>query len=204
MKESYMKRAISLVVIFGFLSLLCGCQVLTPEQRAKADAAQSALQSATQELQTLQTNLAAWVAEYQSIKSLVDAGQTLPAAVLARYSQLRALIAQSAADVQSAIDKCKSAQKAYDDAIAAGSAWYNNIPWQGIAGILLGIAGIYFPVVRPAAAAAQAIIQGVAATTTQNPAAGQLVKNSVLEASRTLGVEARVDALVQKYDPPRP
>jgi hypothetical protein len=192
-----------LVLLGAVLFLMVGCQTLTPEQQVKANAAQAAMTDATAQLAKIRGMVDGWIAEYNAIKARIDAGESIPAALVARYAELSKLISQGAADVQSAIAKVQTAKKAYDDAIAAGVAWYNNIPWSGIAGALLGIVGIYFPVVRPATMAAQAVIQGVAAVAAKDSAAGQLAKDAVLSSSRALGVETVVDNLVQKYDPPK-
>ena len=185
---------------------LVGCQEMTPEQRAKADAAKAAFNEAAATAEKAKAIMAAHVQEFNAIKIRVDAGESIPAVLVSRYAELSQLIAKDVIDVQDAVTKFNAAKKANDEAAAAGVAWYNRVDWWTVgkvaAGIAVGVASVYFPLAAPAAKAAQAGIVAVAAVNAKDPAAGQAIKDAVLEASRALGVEAKMDALVQKYDPP--
>lgn len=193
------------IAVLGLVMM--GCQSVTPEQKAKADAAKTAFNEAAKTAESVQAILAAHVQEYNAIKVRVDAGEAIPAVLVSRYVELSKLIAKDVVDVKDAVAKYDAAKKANDEAAAAGVAWYNRVDWLTIgkvaAGIALGVASIYFPVAAPAIKAAQSGIMAVAAVNAKDPVAGQVMKDAVLDASRALGVEAKVDALVQKYDPPK-
>jgi len=197
-----MKKNALFVTLVVLLFGLIGCQSLTPEQQKAADKAQAEMLAATAVLNTIQTTVQGYIDEYTTIKAKIDAGESIPATVVSRFAQLTQLIAQSNTNVQDAIAKVQAAKKAYDEAIAAGVAWYNNIPWQGIGGALLSLLALYFPVLRPLATMAQVGVQATTAVASVDPDAGQKLKDAMLKASRDLGVETKFDALVQKYDPP--
>lgn len=186
--------------------LLAGCQTMTPEQQAKAEKSQAAYNLAAETLAKSQKLLDDLVGEYKALQARLDAGESLPSALVTRYAELRALVTRAAANVGEAVKAYDVAKKANDEAAAAGVAWYNRLDWWTIgkvaAGVLVGVAGVYFPVARPAAAAVQACVAGVAAVAKDDPGAGQLVKDAVLASSRALGVEAKLDGYVQKFDPP--
>jgi hypothetical protein len=191
----------SAIAVMCVAIMLGGCAALTPEQKAKVDAATAALNDAVAQATAVKATFDAYVVEYKAIKAQVDAGASLPAALVARYAQLSDLIKQGAATVQTAVEKVQVAKKALEDAQGSGVPWYS---WAlPILSALLGLGAGYFPGAAPAIAAAQAIIKGVATVTAADPKAGQAVKDAVLDSSRALGVEAKVDAMVQKYDPPK-
>lgn len=213
--------------IFAAVALalgLAGCQTMTPEQKAKSDAAKNAFAEAGLVVEKAQTQLDVFMAEYKLIKARLDAGESLPAVLVTRYAELQKLIAGATVDVREAVAKYDAAKKANEEAALAGVAWYNRIDWWTVgkvaSGIAIGLAGLYFPALKPLAAAGQAVIQGVAGTAPalaelgkdgklpalsveQQAAVMQIVKDSVLAKSRELGVEGKLDALVQQFDPPK-
>jgi hypothetical protein len=201
-----MMRPVLIPLWLVLLLAAAGCQELTPEQQAKADASQAAFTAATEVLGQAQATMAAHVKEYNAIKVLVDAGQSVPAATFSRFLELQKLVSADVVVVKDALEKFNLAKKANDEAAAAGVAWYERIPWGTVVqvggGILLGLAGLYFPVVRPLTTAGQAMIQGVAAVAKNDPNAGQVIKDAVCDASRALGVDEKVAAMVKKFDPP--
>lgn len=188
------------------LVLLVGCQDKTPEQKAKQDAAFAAQREAADKLAKVESVFNAHVKEYNEIKAMIDAGQDIPAVLVTKFDKLKGLITEDYALFKEAKASFDNAKKTYDEATAAGLAWYDKIDWWTVgkvaAGIAVGVAGVYFPVAAPAVRAAQACITAVSAVNAKDPSAGQLVKDAVLDASRALKVEAKVDALVQRFDPP--
>lgn len=197
-----------ILAILILAALACGgCETVAPADKAKADAAKAAFNEASGLAEKAQAIMAEHLAEYKLIKAKVDAGEAVPAVLVARYAELQGLISRDVATVNDAVAKLVAAKKANDEAAAAGIAWYNRVDWWTVGkvslGILGGVAGVYFPIARPAIAAAQSCISGVAAVAKDDPSAGQAIKDAVLASSRALGAEAKVDALVQKYDPPK-
>lgn len=204
-------------MLISVLFLAAGCQEVTPELKAKQDAAFTAQSDAATTLAKVQEAATKHLKEYNEIKAMIDAGQDVPAVLVLKFDKLKALIASDYALFNEAKEKFETAKKTYDEATAAGLTWYNKIDWWTVGkvggGILLGLAGLYFPVMRPATAAAQAAlqsatsasqacIQGVSAVYAADPDIGQKIKDAVLERSRTLKVEPQLDALVQRFDPP--
>jgi hypothetical protein len=197
-------------VIIGLLGLVAalglvgvwGCQSLTPEQQQKVDVANAALAEAAKQAEVVKTTFDGYVKEYDAIKSRIDAGESIPAVLVARYQQLFALISQSKTDVVESVAKVTDAKVKLKEAIDAGVKWYSFV--SPILLILLGVAGGYFPAAAPAIAIAKTLIQGGAAFCAANPDKAQAYKDTVLDKSRDNKNETAVDNLVQKYDPPPP
>jgi len=189
----------------GFIAALLvtfGCQVaLTPEQQAVADKASAALLAAGAQVEVVQATLEKYIAEYKTIKAKIDAGESLPAVLVSRFAELQGLIKGGVADIQVSVAKVQEAKKALQAALDAGVKWYNSGLFLTLLGIIGGIAGTYFPVARPAIAAVQTMVQGVAEYNKVNPAGGGQIKKAILAKSRVLGTELSLDAMVQTYDP---
>lgn len=198
-----------LAMFLALTSLLTfGCQTLTPEQKAKADMARAAFTDAGAVVASTKTQLELFLAEWRLIKGRIDAGESIPAVLAARFARLGELITGAITDYQAAVVRFEAAKKASEEAALAGVSWYNRVDWWTVGkfatGLAVGVASIWFPLTAPAMKAAQAVVLAVSAVNAKDQAAGQLVKDAVLASSRALGVEARVDALVQKFDPPKP
>lgn len=189
--------------IFAPIFILVGCATLTPEQQEKADKAKAAYTEAAAQLMSVEDVVNAHVAEYEVIKKQIDSGVSVPAAVAVRYSELRSLLVGDLAKWKELKAAYDDAKKAAEEAAAEGVPWHASIPWGMLGTLILGVAGTYFPIARPATLAAQAVIRGVSELSTSNPGAGEAAKGKILDAARVLGIEAKLDALVQKFDPPK-
>jgi hypothetical protein len=191
-----------LVLSVLFVLSFPGCDKLTPDAAVKVSALEASAKEAQAKFEAGYQRFLLLKAEYAAIKAKVDAGEPLPPLLAARFTELAQLLVGAATDVTGAEAAVKDLLAKREAAAKAGTPWYWQIPWEAVAGVALGIAGIYFPVVRPLQGSAAAIIQGVRAANTANPEAGQAVKDAVCAEARALGVESAVDKLVQKYDPP--
>lgn len=191
-----------LPLVLALLLALVGCKTMTPEQQAVADRAQAAYTAAGQRVEAIAGTIEAHIAEYDAIRARIAAGETLPEAIKARYAELAALLQADRTNYEGLKAALAEAKKARDAALAAGVPWYESIPWGLIGSVLVGAAGVYFPVARPAAMAAQAVIQGIANHSSTDSAGGATLKGTVLDSARAMGIEAYLDKLVQKYDPP--
>jgi hypothetical protein len=200
-----MRRSVVIAVmgVVAAAALVCNwaCQSLTPEQQRTVDVATAALTDAAAKAEVIKKTFDAYVAEYNAIKARIDGGDSIPAAVVARYQQLVALISQTKNDVQDSVAKVTTAKDALAKALDAGVKWYNFL--QPVLLILCGVATGFFPAAAPALAVAKTVIQAIGVVSAKDPAAGQVIKDAVLTQSRENGTEAAVDAAVQKHDPPK-
>jgi len=195
--------------IIGLVFVVCGvtvatlpaCQPLTPEQQEKVDEAEADFNEAHAAVETIAETMKQNVAEYEAIKQRIDLGESLPAAVISRYAQLRDLIRKNAEDVKVAVARFRDAKQSFDDAKAAGVPWYQVI-LQPVLGIAAGVAGTYFPFLRPVLLAAQSMAIGVRNYTRANPDEGKEVKKAIAKASDVSPkTVAMVHRIAQKVDP---
>jgi len=197
-----------IVFLFGLcgagLIALPACSPLTPEQQAAQDQAQEDFKTAQKHVEILAEDLDDLVAEYRTIKKRIDAGESIPATLISRYTVLRDLIREKTQSVKAAMADFNVAKKSLKEAMDLGVPWWQVILGP-IIGLATGVAGTYFPYLRPLLMAAQTMATGIGGFSRTNPTEGKRLKESIERLSTKAGprVATTVDRIAQKVDPHR-
>jgi len=96
------------------------------------------------------------------------------------------------------------AKKSLKEAMDLGVPWWQVILGP-IIGLATGVAGTYFPYLRPLLMAAQTMATGIGGFSRTNPTEGKRLKESIERLSTKAGprVATTVDRIAQKVDPHR-